>query len=78
MGYVGYLQALRKYLYFSVGKSPAKTLSLVILTEWIKSILPVNQTGAFLWILQIAAQWLAEKRAFNPLSWKMNLSGLLT
>ena len=48
MGCVGYLQALRKYLYFSVGKSPAKTLSLVILTEWIKSILPVNQTGAFL------------------------------
>ena len=47
MGYVGYLQALRKYLYFSVGKSPAKT-SLVILTEWNKSILPVNQTGAFL------------------------------
>ena len=64
MVYVGYLQALRRYLYFSVGKSPAKTLSLFVLTKWIKSIFPANQKTAFLRILQIGAQWLTNKRTY--------------
>ena len=53
--YVSCLQALRRYLQFSVGKSPAKTLSLFILTKGIKSIFSANQKAAFLRILQIAA-----------------------
>ena len=39
-----------------LGKSPTKTLSLLILTKLIKSIFPANQKAAFLRILQIAAQ----------------------
>ena len=76
MVYVGYLQALRRYLLFSEGKSLAKTLSLFT-EKWIKRIFSANQKAAFLRILQIVAQWLAEKRALNPLFWKMNLSSLL-
>ena len=53
--YEGYLQALRRYLKFSVDKCSAKTLSLFIITKWIESIFSENQKVAFLRILQIAA-----------------------
>ena len=55
MVYVGYLQALRRYLLFSEGKSLAKTLSLFT-EKWIKRIFSANQKAAFLQILQIVAQ----------------------
>ena len=66
MVYVGYLQAVRRYLLIPVGKCLAKTLSLFILTKWIKSIFSANQKAAFLQILQIAIPPLAEKRVVNP------------
>ena len=53
--YVAYLQALRRYLLFSVGKRHTKTLTLFILAKRIKSIFSANQKAAFLRILQIAA-----------------------
>ena len=41
-------------VFFSVDKCPAKTLSLFILTKWIKSIFSANQKVTFLRNLQIA------------------------
>ena len=55
MVYVGFTQALKRYFQFSIGTCPAKTLSLFILTKWIKSIFSANQKATFLQILQIAA-----------------------
>ena len=54
--YLDKMHGLCRYIQFSVGKYPAKTLSLFIPTKWIISIFSANQEAVFLRIQQIVAQ----------------------